>query len=174
MLCAGALLATAGCTAGDTPQRSATPTDSAPTDAAVLAAAIDAYTRYSAAFDVYLSDLPVAADSSGLKEAVTTRYWSVLEEEFRAEERAWYQKGSTAFGNAELLTTSIEGDTFTASIVVCVDSSHVELFDSEGAEVYAEDRVLSFPMQVNLEGASANRLRVDDSFSAEGDVQCEG
>jgi hypothetical protein len=168
------LLATMGCTAGDsspTPTPTATATEGA-SDAAILAAAIDAYTRYSAAFDVVLSKPPAEADYSQLRETVTPRYWSVLDQEFRSNDRTWTQIGSTAFGEMSLLDSTTSASRVTASVTVCVDSTHVKLVDASGSEVHAEERSRRFSMEVAFEGASVDRLAVDDAFSMEGSAEC--
>lgn len=170
VLGASTAIAAAGCSLHDASPPSVTASatgTSTSSEQAILAAAIDAYTRYSAAFDVYLAALPADADPSGLRETVTADYWSVLQGEFSSSQRTWYQVGSTAFGDVELLSSRTDGRSVTASIVVCVDSAHVELLDSEGKVVHAADRALRFPMRIDLERSSTQQFRVNDAVTIE-------
>ncbi|RUR01507.1 hypothetical protein [Labedella endophytica] len=173
-LCAGLLLSTAACTAADpaspSPTASVADADDA-AEAAVLAEAIDAYTRYSAAFDVMLASFPGEADNDQLRATVTAEYWAVLEAEFDADQRTWRQDGSTVFDDVELIESSEDGDLQIVTARLCIDSTHVDLLDAAGAVVYP-DRELRVPMEVTFERDDGQPLLVAGTSQTEGVSGC--
>lgn len=173
-LCITGILATTGCSADGASVPTSSPTSTATnSDAAVLAGAIESYSRYSAAFDVALSAMPTESDYSQLKASVTPEYWKVLDEEFSSNDRTWYQSGSTAFENMSILDSSIDSGEVRVSALVCVDSTHVKLRDGAGAEVHGDDRSLRFSMHIDFEGSAIGELLVSDAYSADGVTACE-
>lgn len=176
-LCITGVLIATGCASSEaSPPPPPTTASSSPTaeksDAAVLAAVLDVYTRYSAAFDVALSTMPTASDQPQLRATVTPEYWKVLEADLSSDSRTWYQTGSTAFENMSVVDSSFDSGEVSVSALVCVDSSHVTLHDQTGVEVHSDDRSLRFVMQVDFEGASIDELLVADAFSSEETAQC--
>jgi hypothetical protein len=160
-----------GVSACSTPTPKATPSEAATaSEDELLSEAIDAYARYSAAFDAYLAQPAETADFSSLAETVTSDFAEVLEGEFAGDPRLWVQEGSSAFDTIELLNHSIDSTTV-VSMTLCVDTSHIVLKDAEGHPVET-DRAVRFPMQVELEGAAVDELLVADAFTAEGSETC--
>lgn len=158
-----------GCATPSKQQEDPSPTS---TGDSVLSEAIGAYTRYSAAFDAVRSANPREADTSGLKKSVTVDYWDLLEAELTSDHRSWRQKGSSAFGQEELVESSSTGASARVVITVCVDLSHTTLIDENGDEISAPDRRLIFPTRVSVEEGDGGTFLVADATAMEETKTC--
>jgi hypothetical protein len=165
---AAAIMAT-GCTAS----AAAPPTPTAPSTApdadseAILVAAVDAYTRYSAAFDV-VSALG-GKDPSPLKEHTTSAFFTRLSAEGTLSENGWVTVGSTSFDSEKLVDYT---DT-NVTIQVCRDVSRVKVLDSSGTDVTPDDRAERFLVSVTLTRSVADaELLVDSSVRDGEDDSC--
>ena len=159
-----------GCTTDGAPPSSATPSATAPnadSDEAILVAAIDAYTRYSAAFDV-VSALG-GKDPSPLKEFTTSAFFTRLSADGTLSENGWVTVGSTSFDSEKLVDYT---DT-SVTIQVCRDVSRVEVLDSSGTDVTPDDRAERFLVSVTLtRSVDDAELLVDSSIRDGEDDSC--
>ena len=177
LLLLGALSLT-GCAPEPAPRASET---TAPTDAPVfasdeqaLAAATEAYAAYLVIIDTLLAD--GGRDTSGLADVTS-------EKALKAEtdsaslylDRGYRSVGSTSFDSMQLQSIEDDGRGRTVvSAYLCSDVTGVDVVDSAGASVVADDRLDRFPLQVTFQNSkvASKDLLISSSASWTGKNYC--
>lgn len=167
-LCVTGVLATAGCSTNSVRPPSAPPSSSAESsDAAVLAAVLDVYTRYSAALDAVLARGD--GDYSQLEPLTTPEFlesFTAADDEFARGE--WVTTGSTSFDSEELVAITSS----TVSVQLCRDVSRVRILTADGMDVTPGDRPERFPVSVTF-AATDGAYVVDGSERITEDPSCD-
>jgi hypothetical protein len=167
---ASTAIAAAGCSLHDAspPSAVASPTGtSTRSEEAILADAIDAYTRYSAALDAVLARGD--GDYSALKDWTTSDYLTRLSEDDLFAQNGWVTEGSTSFDSEQLVSRSPE----TVTVRLCRDVSRVRVKDASGVDVTPKERDDRFVVTVSLVGTEESSLLVDSSERDAEDDSCE-
>jgi hypothetical protein len=168
---ASTAITAAGCSLHDAspPSAVASPTGtSTRSEQAILADAIDAYTRYSAALDAVLARGD--GDYSDLTSVTSKRFldtFTAAQDEFSSGE--WKTTGSTSFDSEEL----VEFSSSTATVRLCRDVSRVRVLTRDGMDVTPPDREERFSVLVDLIEADGTYV-IDSSERVTEDVSCAG
>jgi hypothetical protein len=131
-------------------------------DAARLIEAVDAYTRFNSAFDLFLSgeDPEVA-----LKGLVTQRFLQSVLQDLQENSRSTVTTGASSFSEEKLVDTEATASDDVVALAVCRDVSTTEIVDAKsGEDVTPADRRLRIPLVIGFQRSSDNdeRLLVEE------------
>ncbi|PSL38589.1 hypothetical protein CLV49_2214 [Labedella gwakjiensis] len=166
-LCIMGVLIATGCASSEAPPPTASSSPTAEkSDAAVLAAVLDVYTRYSAALDAILARGD--GDYSQLEPLTTPEFFDSFtsaDDEFSRGE--WKTTGSTSFDSEELVSSSSSS----VAVVLCRDVSRVRVVTVDGVDVTPADRSERFAVKVTFTSDDSGYL-VDSSERTAEDALC--
>ena len=123
----------------------------APTTASIdpqLARAIDAYTPFNAALDLYLAGESPDVAFAGL---ATQDFIDALQQEIQASPRSTVTRGSSSFAEEKLVDPGLTPGEDELALVVCRDLSRTKVVDaSTGEDASTEARRMKVPTVISL------------------------
>ncbi|RWZ53151.1 hypothetical protein ELQ90_04305 [Labedella phragmitis] len=136
-------------------------------DDAILAKAVDAYTRYSAALDLALANGD--GEFEELKGLATPSFLRGLAADDVFAVNSWRSRGSTSFDSQQLVNESENQ----VVLQVCRDVSRVRVLDAQGTDVTPKERDDRFAVMVTLQRVDPSAPLLVAGSEPSVDASCE-